>query len=281
MNDQNKEYQAPTFTPPTPTFTPPSTPRRNGAVCYHHPDEVATSSCAKCGKYICKDCFDSYGVSIGEYAGKALCYDCTKQLVADNVEDLTSNKNKIKVQFIVSLVGIVLGFIIGLSTGMEGGFGSALITGLIGAAVGGVFLSAMKVFFSLVWEVIKIAFSGQFGWLTILSVIWNIIVLIVKCLFTTISNTIYYISYLNKTSGFIESDNASLQQMADYMEYTLTRSRNKGVDLETLMEQDSALYNNSFAQAVREQGESQATANLRNSVISINEHGEIIRSLAA
>ncbi len=33
---------------------------------------------------------------------------------------------------------------------------------VIGIAVGGVLLSALKVFFSLVWDVIKIAISGQF-----------------------------------------------------------------------------------------------------------------------
>ena len=275
--------QNPVFTPPPQTFTPPSAPRsqHNGSVCYYHQGDIAVGGCARCGKYLCKDCCDSYGVGAGEYEGRVLCYDCSQQIVAENVAELTRNKNKIKVQFIVSLVGIVLGFIIGLSGGIEGGFGSALISGLIGAAVGGVFLSAMKVFFSLVWEVIKIAFSGQFGVLTILSIIWNILILIIKCLFTTISNTIYYISYLNKTSGFIESDRACLQQMADYMEYTRIREQNKGVDLETLMEQDSTLFNNSFAQSVRTLGEDGAEAQLRQAQTTIAANGEIIRSFAA
>lgn len=264
----------PTFTPPTPTFTPPADakPTFNGPACSYHKDEPAVAKCARCGKFICQDCFDNYGVAIGEYAGKALCYDCCKQIVASNVEDLKKNKNKIMFQFIVSIIGMIFGMIVGLSGG--GGFAGAIV----GIAVGGVLLSALKVFFSLVWDVIKIAFSGQFGVLTILSIIWNILVLIVKCLITTVSNTIYYISYLVKTSGFIASDEAALQQMADYMEYTMIRNQNRGVDLETLLNQKSELADNSYARMVQEKGEEGAEAALRDCVATINENGEIIRS---
>ena len=271
----------PTFTPPVPTFTPPTNnaPAHNGPVCYYHKDEPAVAKCARCGKFLCQDCFDSYGVSDGEYAGKALCYDCTQQLVAENVAELTKNKAKIKTQFIVSLVGIILGFIVGLSEGISGGAGAgSILTGIICAAIGGVFLSALKAFFSMVWEVIKIAVSGNFGFLTILSIIFNIIVLIFKCLFTTISNTIYYINYLKKTSGFIESDQAALQQMKDYMEYTMIRNQNRGVDIETLLKENSELADNSVAQMARTQTEEQIEASMRNCVATINENGEIIRS---
>lgn len=281
-NDQKSANQGgiPTFTPPTPTFTPPknSTTVHNGPVCYYHHDEPAVAKCARCGKFLCQDCFDSYGVTNDEYAGQALCYDCTQQLVADNVEQLTRNKGKIKVQFIVSLVGIVLGFIFGIASGAEGGFGAAIVSGIIGAAIGGVFLSAMKAFFSMVWDVIKIAFAGQFGILTVFSIIFNIIVLIFKCLFTTISNTIYYISYLKRTSGFIESDQAALRQMQDYMEYTMVRNQNRGVDIETLLKENSELADNSVAQMARSQTEEQIEASMRNCVATINENGEIIRS---
>lgn len=265
---------APTFTPPTPNFEPPkdAKPTFNGPACYYHKDEPAVAKCARCGKYICKDCFDNYGVSSGEYAGKALCYDCCQQIVAANVEDLKKNKNKIMLQFIVSIIGMVFGLIVGVSSG--GGFAGAII----GIAVGGVLLSALKVFFSLVWDVIKIAVSGQFGVLTILSIIWNILVLIVKCLITTVSNTVYYINYLVKTSGFIESDTAALQQMADYMEYTMIRNQNRGVDIETLLNQKSELADNSYAQMVQQRGEEGAEAAMRDCVATFNEHGEIIRN---
>ena len=269
-----KNDAVPTFTPPTPTFTPPKNtkPDFNGPACSYHKDEPAVAKCARCGRFICQDCFDNYGVSSGEYAGKALCYDCCQQLVAENVADLKKNKNKIMLQFIVSIIGMVFGMIVGISSG--GGVAGAVI----GLAVGGVLLSALKVFFSLVWDVIKIAVSGQFGVLTVLSIIWNILVLIVKCLFTTISNTIYYISYLVKTSGFISSDEAALQQMADYMEYTMIRNQNRGVDIATLLNQKSELADNSYAHMVQEKGEEGAEAALRDSVATINENGEIIRN---
>ena len=283
----NKTNAAPTFTPPSnnkvaPTFTPPAQtftpPRHSGPSCYYHNDEPAVARCVRCGKNLCQDCYDSYGFTSGQYAGQALCYDCTQQIVADDMAVLAKNKGKIKVQFIVSLIGIAIGLIFGISIGASGGFGSALLTGIIGAAIGGVFLSAMKVFFSMVWDVIKIAVSGQFGWLTVLSIIWNIIVLIFKCFITTISNTIYYISYLRKTSNSIASDEAALNQMREYMEYTMVRNKNRGVDIETLLQQNSELASNSVAQMARTQSEEQIEASMRGCVTTIAENGEIIRS---
>lgn len=271
----------PTFTPPTPTFTPPvdAKPSFNGPACYYHKDEPAVAKCARCGKYICKDCFDNYGVSSGDYAGQALCYDCCQQLVAANVDELKRNKGKIMFQFILSIIGMVIGFIFGMSAGIESGdVGSGFVTGLICAGVGGVFLSALKAFFSLTWEVIKIAFAGQFGILTILSIIFQTIVIVFKCIWITISNTFYYIKYLKETSGFIDSDTAALQQMKDYMEYTMIRNQNRGVDLETLLNQKSELADNSYARMVQEKGEEGAEAALRDCVATINENGEIIRS---
>lgn len=271
----------PTFTPPTPTFTPPvdAKPTFSGPACYYHKDEPAVAKCARCGKYICQDCFDNYGVSGGEYAGKALCYDCCQQIVAENVADLKKNKAKIKFQFILSIIGMVIGFIFGMSAGIESGdIGSGFVTGLICAGVGGVFLSALKAFFSLTWEVIKIAFAGQFGILTIFSIIFQTIVIVFKCVWITISNTFYYIRYLKETSGFIDSDTNALQQMKDYMEYTMIRNQNRGVDLETLLNQKSELADNSYARMVQEKGEEGAEAALRDCVATINENGEIIRS---
>ena len=176
----------------------------------------------------------------------------------------------------------MLGFIVGMSAGIESGdIGAGFVSGLICACIGGVFLSALKAFFSLTWEVIKIAFAGQFGILTVLSIIFQIIVIVFKCIWVTISNTIQYIIYLKRTSGFIESDKAALAQMADYMEYTLIRNQNRGVDIETLLNQKSELADNSYARMVQEQGEEGAEAVLRGCVASINENGEIIRSFAA
>lgn len=272
---------APTFTPPTPTFEPPKNtkPQFNGPACHYHKDEPAVARCARCGKNICQDCFDNYGVSNDEYAGQALCYDCCQQLVATNVDELKRNKGKIMFQFVLSIIGMVIGFIMGMSIGIEAGdVGAGFLAGLIYAGIGGVFLSALKAFFSLTWEVIKIAFKGQFGILTILSIIFQTIVIVFKCIWITISNTFYYIKYLKETSGFIDSDTAALQQMKDYMEYTMIRNQNRGVDLETLLNQKSELANNSYARMVQEKGEDGAEAALRDCVATINENGEIIRS---
>ena len=276
----------PRFEPPSgdiPRFTPPSSPRisysSNGPVCFHHPNEPAAGQCARCGKYICKDCTEAYGVQAGEYAGRCLCYDCCQELVRQNVEELTKNKATIKTQFIISLIGMAIGFICGLSLGVESGdFASGLVGGLVYACIGGVFLSALKAFLALSWEAIKIAFAGQFGWLTVISLFFNMAVIVFKCIFVTISNTIFYIRYLRETSGFIEADTAALQQMRDYMEYTQVLSNNSGVDLDTLMSEGSELYNNSYAQAVRDRGEAAADAELRQATTTIAENGEIIRS---
>lgn len=266
----------PTFTPPTaPTFTPPKEEQHDGPVCFHHNTERAVAQCARCGKYICKDCAEAYTVISGEYANKCLCYDCCEQIVSDNVAELTQNKNKIKAQFILQIIGMVIGFIIGISMSDD------FVSGLICACIGGVFLSALKAFLSLTWECIKIAFSGQFGWLTVLSIIFNIIVIVFKCIWLTLSQTVQYIIYLKRTSGFIESDTQCLQQMKDYMQYTLVRNQNKGVDLETLMNEGSELYNNSYARAVRDNGEAAADAALRQATTQINERGEIIRDFHA
>jgi len=285
------QQQAPTFTPPAnqaPVFTPPAAPTftpPRGPICYYHQDQPAVAKCARCGKFICQDCYDNYGVNDEQYQGQALCYDCCRELVADNVKQLTKNKNKIKFHFILSIIGMVIGFILGLSMGISAGsFGGGLVYGLIFAGIGGVFWSFVKYYFSCLWEAIKAGFDEGSGAGFIGAAIGFAIMIFVgifKCIYYTIRNTIDYIVYLKETSGFIESDSAALQQMADYMEYTMIRNQNKGVDLETLLTQNSNLADNAYARMVQTQGEEQAEAALRGCVASINENGEIIRSFAA
>jgi len=100
--------QPPTPVPSTRTSSvtaPVATPhyiRRNrqvahgGMGCYDHPSQLAVANCRKCGKGLCKDCFDVYGVSSGEYAGQALCYHCTTQLVAENVVGIDAFRKQVK-----------------------------------------------------------------------------------------------------------------------------------------------------------------------------------------
>lgn len=288
--EQMQNDAVPTFTPPAPTFTPPENAKpHNGRTCHYHTSEPAVARCARCGKYICEDCYDNYGVNSGEYAGEALCYDCCRELVAQNVKDLTRNKNKIKFQFIVSIIGMVIGFIMGLSAGIESGdAGTGFVMALVGIGIGGVFFSFLKFYLQCLWIGIKESFKSLFNGNGIWGIIgvfiglaFRIFIEAFKSIYYTIRNTIDYIKYLKETSGFIESDSAALQQMADYMEYTMIRNQNRGVDLETLLNQKSELADNSYARMVLEQGEAQAEAHIRGCVASINENGEIIRDFAA
>lgn len=254
----------PTFTPPAPTFTPPSGNSGNGAVCYYHKNEPAAAKCAKCGKYICSDCFDTYQVSGGEYAGQALCYDCCQELVKNNVETLKKQKFGILVNFIATIVGMILGFAVG---------------GLIGAAIGGCFWTFVKCFFTRFFAGIK---GGGFNIVSIIiSFILSFLIEAVCSIYRTIKKIVQSIKHLIQTSGFIKSDTEALQNMRDYMEYTRIRNENVGVDLATLMNEGGDLYNNSYAQNVMANGEANAEASIRGCVTSINENGEIIRSFAA
>lgn len=269
----------PTFTPPTPTFTPPANakPQFNGPVCYYHNDEPAVAKCAGCGKYICKDCFDNYGVSSGDYAGQALCYDCTRKLVAENVEILKGNKAKIITTFVLTLIGMVIGAIFGASAGADSG--NVGLSLFIGMCIGGCFWTFLKGWFARIGGAIS---GGGFNLVSILiGFILGFVIEAVLSVIRTIKKVIECLVYLKRTSGFIESDSAALQQMADYMEYTMIRNQNRGVDIETLLSQKSELADNAYAQMVRTQGEAQAEAHLRGCVASINENGEIIRDFAA
>ncbi len=269
-----KKETPPTFTPPT--FTPPVV--HNGPACYYHHSEAAVAQCARCGKYLCRDCTDAYGVCSGEYAGKSLCYDCTQQLVEENVTELTKNKATIKRKLIVSIVGAAIGFVLGAIGGVAGGIGGMFGLGLICAAIGAVFLSALKAFGATIGDVIRVGKSGKSEFFVIGYLVVRIFVLLFQCIFYSIYNTIYYLKYLKETAGFIESDQAAMQQMKDYMEYTLIRNKNPGVDIDTLLREESVLADNSYAHMVQTQGEEQAEAQLRSCVGSVNENGEIIRS---
>lgn len=261
----------PTFAPPAddiPIFTPPGSPARNfnGPVCFHHPDEPAVTQCARCGKYICRDCAEAYTVSGGEYANKSLCYDCCQEMVADNVVQLKKQKGKIIALFVATIIGMIIGAALFSETGSA-----------IGIIFGMLWIGSF-------WTWVK---SSVGGWWNnpagrslggfIGACIGGAIIAPIK----TVIKIVQCITYLIKTSKFIAEDTVALQNMKDYMEYTLVMSRNKGVDLETLMGQGSELYNNSYAQNVATQGEAAADAMLRQYTTQIAENGEIIRNFAA
>ena len=258
----------PIFTPPqdtAPVFTPP-THSHNGPVCYHHPSEPAAGQCVRCGKYICRDCVEAYTVTAGEYANQCLCYDCCQQLVSENVTLLKKQKTKITALFITTIIGMLFGLGIGISSE------NAIVTIFCMLWIGSF------------WNWIKSAVSG---W-------WNnpqgrsAAGFVGACIgaglvapFMTIKKIIDCIRFLKSTSTAIEDDTNALAQMRDYMEYTKVTLANKGVDLNTLMQEGSQLYNNSYAHTVATSGEAAADAQLRRCTTTIAENGEIIRSFAA
>lgn len=268
----------PNFTPPSPTFTPPSAPRHNGPCCHYHQNEPAVDKCARCGKYICQDCAETYTVNSDEYKGKHLCYDCCKELVADNVKTLKKQKAKIIAQYVFTFLGMIVGAILGASQ-VASTEGTPWYMILVWALIFGCLWTFVKNVFKILGNTIKNFAKG--AWLG--AIFWffvDMIKAIVLAIWGTIQKLFYYTKYIIQTSGFIKSDTAALQQMADYMEYTQVRNRNVGVDLATLMNEDSELSNNSYAQAVAANGEAAAEASLRNAAVTFNEHGEIIRSFA-
>ena len=265
---------APTFTPPAPTFTPPAPSQRGGSACYFHQDEPAVARCASCGKPLCQDCVDTYQVNDEEYECSALCYECCKALVAMNVKELKKQRAKIIAMYVFTLIGMILGAIIG--TGMideTTPWWIAIVTAFIGGCAWSFFVNCVKIIANTVANIFRGAWLGAILWFFI-----DMIKAIFIAVWGTIQKLFYYTKHLISTSGFIKSDSAALQQMDEYMEYTLIRSQNRGMDLADLMSQDSRLYNNSYAQNVMANGEAQAEASIRNCVTSINENGEIIRS---
>lgn len=276
----------PTFTPPqgVPTFTPPNNSdymQRSyggGQVCYFHAGEPSVGQCVKCGKNVCKDCAESYQVTAGEYAGKILCYSCCEELVQENINLLAINKKHIILTFILTAVGALLGLIFGISS-----TGDATMT-CIFVCIGATFFSFVKDFFKSIGQAFRVMGWGDGAGGELLGIfffVFKLIYIMLKSVVVAFIKVIKYSIYLSKTSKALESDQASLQEMRDYMEYTQIAFANKGVDIDTLINQNSQLYNNTYAQNYRANGEAYADAAVRNAATRIAENGEIIRDFAA
>ncbi len=65
--------------------------------CYYHETNEYIGDCSKCGKHLCRNCFD---LTIGH-----LCVECVKKDL--EFKKSTANKNIIKI-----LIGIALGFVL-------------------------------------------------------------------------------------------------------------------------------------------------------------------------
>lgn len=264
--------EIPTFTPPSPTFTPPAAPRVNGPTCHYHPNSAAVGKCARCGKHICEDCYDTYKVEVGEYAGQALCYDCSRQIVAENVKYLRKNRRSILFTFIFTILGMILGGVFVTNVLQP----DVWFWTLLGVMIGGCLWTFVKCW---VLRIIGAIRGGGFLMGLLVGLVLGFVIEAVLSIYRTIRKIIESIIYLIKTSSYIKSDANALVQMQEYMEYTVVKDRNVGVDLDTLL--SGELQNNSFAHNVATLGEQAAENQVRQAAFSINEHGEVIRGFAA
>lgn len=274
----------PTFQPPTaPTFTPPNASNYSGPMCEWHPNEPAVTRCARCGRNICQDCAEAYTVNGGDYDGKALCYDCIKELFSSQITDLQANYATIRNRLILVSVGVILGFLVGCGAGAgSGDAGASLFAGLIYGLIGGSLPTYFRSFISQIPSMFT--FSGDFGVSLVISAIKILIFAVIdffRAAIETIQKLWYYGNYVRNTRNILAQNQEALDQIEAFMEYTLIRDSNQGVDLETLMNEHSELYNNSYAQQVRTNGEQAADAAMRQYTTRIAENGEIIRDFAA
>lgn len=236
-------HPGPQPAPPKPVQSKPRRKPRtaaDGMGCYHHPSQQALAQCAGCGNAICADCREMYGVTSGDYAGKALCYDCTTMLVAENIKEVEKIKKKTQIMTLLSLF---------------------IVTPL-----------------KLLWDMVKggsMAASGNLSGAFVM-----VITMFKFCVFPFVA--IYRIVVLwnqsKQAKEIMASDARALQEMRDYFAYTQTMESNEGVDLASLAAQGGVLFDNTYAKNVIEQGEQAAQAQLRRSVVTISENGEILRS---
>jgi hypothetical protein len=218
------------------------------SACYHHPSQKSVANCRECGKGLCRDCYDSYGAGMG--AGKALCFDCTEELVRQNSAEIEWLKKQVKKERLWMIIGAILGFFVGAAGGPAGMFFGLFI----GASLGTIFNGFM-----------------EYGWL-----VGGIMVVISPIM--SIVRFVKRINQIKQADEILESDARILREMRDYFAYTLTMEKNAGFDLATLASQGSELYGNTYANAVMSKGESTAQAELRQGAVQIAANGEIIRS---
>ena len=276
-----KEDEIPTFTPPEddiPTFTAPTGETKfDGPACKNHPNHPAVAQCARCGENICKECAETCSVSGGEYAGKYLCFDCCKALFDDDKKELSKNRNKVMIQYIITLIGVIIGGAIGAS-------GGSIITVIIFAAIGGSLLVALKPIFSALGDaisgIVEAAAGGSIlsGIIQFLVGVVKFLIVAVQCIIRTSIKLTRYTIYLVKANKAINSDKEALKELQDFMTYMDVRARKPHEDIAKLMQEGGELYNNSYAKLLVEKGEEVADQMLRVATTRIAENGEIIRT---
>jgi hypothetical protein len=184
-------------------------------------------------------------------AGKALCFDCTEEMVKQHSFEIEWLKNQVKKERTWMIAGAIVGAII---LGGMGGVGGFFLGIFIGASLGTI-----------------INGFSEYGWL-----VGSIMIMISPIM--SIVRFVKRIDQIKTADEILESDARILQEMRDYFAYTLTMERSAGVDLATLASQGSELFGNTYASAVMSKGESAAQAELRQGAVQIAANGENIRS---
>jgi len=240
----------------------------SGMACYHHPSQQAVAECKVCGKGICKNCNDVYGFTSGEYAGNALCYECTTALIAENAVDVDAFRELVKKERKWMIIGAIFGLIAIapiFMTVMEMSPPLAFLLGpFVGSSLGTIF------------KRIKEAFAGDSD---------NIVFAVIVALFMifvspiiTIYRFVIRLKQIKQAGEIISTDERILQEMSDYFAYTQTLEKNTGVDLANLAGEGGELFNNTYAQSVLKNGEKAAQAELQQSVVTISANSETIRN---
>lgn len=251
----------------------------NGVSCYYHKNEPSIAQCDLCEKNLCHDCANSYGFTNGDYAGKIICYDCTKTIWEEDKTTLLENYHQIKLKRLVCLIGTVIGALIALIVGVKevgigglifiipaaavGGSFGTYVRGLI-SKIPGFFVSTSNILISFLIGIAKFAF-------------WFYAYIFVA-MYETIKKLICYHKYIKNTEGYLEENEKAMQSLNDYMEYTFVRNKNKNIDIKTLIKENIKFADNSFVKMVQEQGEDEANLIFQNQCRHLNEFGEIVQS---
>jgi hypothetical protein len=202
-----------------------------------------------------------YGVTSGEYAGQSLCYDCTTQLVASNVKEVETLKKKTTTELIIIGIMMTIGIIIGAQTQDNKAFNIIFLGLLFGSG-----MAVFKAWGSFIWNGAGLGQGIIALGHTFIGPIKTIIRIVTR------------INQVKRSNDIIASDSQALQEMRDYFEYTQVMEKQEAsIELSKLANEGGALFNNTYARSVLNNGEKAAQEGLRKSVIQISANGEIIR----
>ena len=233
--------------------------------CYHHPSQDAVAKCEgpSCGKHLCRDCYDTWKVDAGPWAGDPLCYDCATAMVAFNAKDVASFRGKVKREWIFIAIGTFIGLMFGAGSGEPMGWWMGLGIGAnLGLIAKALFRAAFK------------DAEGESIWVAIFFGVLGAFLGPIIPAYRILKR----VRQTKQLDEIVASEVESLRLMEDYFQYTLAmENADAGKGFESLTAEGGELFNNTYAKNVKAKGEKAAQAQLRQSVVQIAANGEIIR----